>query len=127
MESSQKYLDPQTLAKIKDLELKARTIIEGLVSGSHKSPFQGISVEFASHREYVSGDDTRHIDWKVYAKTDKYYLKEYEQETNLVCNLVIDTSQSMKYGSVQSPSSNTRRTWQRRWRTWCSISKTAWG
>lgn len=99
MESSPKYLDPKTLAKVKDLEVRARRIVEGFVSGSHKSPFQGVSVEFAEHRQYTPGDDTRHIDWKLYGKTDKYYLKRYEQETNLVCNLVVDTSESMKYGS----------------------------
>ena len=99
MEPSQKYLDPRTLARIKDLELQARQIIEGLVSGSHKSPYQGVSIEFAEHREYVPGDDVRHIDWKVFGKTDKFYLKRYEQETNLVCNLVLDASQSMSYAS----------------------------
>jgi uncharacterized protein (DUF58 family) len=96
----QTYYDPQTLARIKDLELQARQIIEGFVSGAHKSPYQGISVEFAEHREYVPGDDVRHVDWKVFGKTDKYYLKQYEQETNLVCNLVLDISESMKYGSA---------------------------
>lgn len=100
MESSQKFLDPRTLAKVKDLEVRARRIVEGFVSGSHKSPFQGVSVEFAEHRQYTPGDDTRHIDWKLYGKTDKYYLKRYEQETNLVANLVLDTSESMKYGSA---------------------------
>jgi uncharacterized protein (DUF58 family) len=99
VENSQRFLDPRTLAKVKDLEVRARRIVEGFVSGSHKSPFQGVSVEFAEHRQYTVGDDTRHIDWKLYGKTDKYYLKRYEQETNLVCNLVIDTSESMKYGS----------------------------
>lgn len=99
MASSPRFLDPQTLARIKDLELVARRLIEGLVSGAHKSPFQGVSVEFAEHREYVPGDDFRRIDWKVFGKTDKYYVKQYEQETNLVCNLVLDTSQSMNYGS----------------------------
>lgn len=99
MDNYQQYLDPHTLARIKDLELQARTIIEGLVSGTHKSPFQGVSVEFAEHREYVPGDDIRHIDWKLYGKSDKFFLKRYEQETNLVCNLVLDTSESMKYKS----------------------------
>lgn len=100
MGNYQTYYDPQTLARIKDLELQARQIIEGFVSGSHKSPYQGISVEFAEHREYVPGDDIRHVDWKVFGKTDKYYLKQYEQETNLVCNLVLDISESMRYGSA---------------------------
>jgi uncharacterized protein (DUF58 family) len=99
VESSHTYLDPATVAKIKDLELKARRTIEGLVSGSHRSPYQGISVEFAEHREYVPGDDPRHIDWKLLAKTDRTFIKRYEQETNLILNLVIDASESMKYGS----------------------------
>ena len=102
MDNSLAYLDPPTLARIKDLELQARLIIEGLVSGSHKSPYHGVSVEFAEHREYVPGDDIRHVDWKVYGKTDKFYLKRYEQETNLVCNLVLDTSQSMSYASGET-------------------------
>ncbi|WP_419193242.1 DUF58 domain-containing protein [Kolteria novifilia] len=72
------------------------------MSGSHKSPFQGISVEFAEHREYVPGDDVRHVDWKVFGKTDKFYLKQYEQETNLVCNLLLDVSESMRYGSGET-------------------------
>lgn len=99
MEDSRKFLDPRVLARIKDLELQARRIIEGLVSGSHKSPYQGVSVEFAEHREYVPGDDTRHIDWKLFGKTDKFYLKQYEQETNLVCNFALDSSESMNYAS----------------------------
>lgn len=101
MESSQKFLDPHTLARVKDLELIARRTVEGLVSGTHKSPLQGVSVEFAEHRQYVPGDDTRHIDWKLFGKSDKFFLKRYEQETNLVCNLLIDTSESMSYGSSQ--------------------------
>lgn len=101
MDNYQRFLDPRTLARIKDLELQARIVIEGLVSGTHKSPFQGISVEFAEHREYVPGDDIRHVDWKLFGKTDKYYLKQFEQETNLVCNLLVDTSESMKYRSVE--------------------------
>lgn len=99
MEYSRTYLDPRTLAKIKALEIKARQIIEGLVAGSHKSPYQGMSVEFVEHREYVPGDDVRHIDWKVFGRTDKFYLKRYEQETNLIANLVLDVSESMRYAS----------------------------
>src|SRR5579863_9929439 len=97
MESYQKYLNPQTLAELHGLELKARLIVEGYVSGLHKSPFHGFSVEFAEHREYVPGDDLRYVDWKVYGKTDKYYLKQYDEETNLVGYLLLDTSQSMAY------------------------------
>jgi uncharacterized protein (DUF58 family) len=92
-------LDPATIAKVKALELKARRTIEGLVSGAHRSPYQGVSVEFAEHRQYVAGDDTRHVDWKLLGKTDRLFIKRYEQETNLIANLVIDCSESMKYQS----------------------------
>jgi uncharacterized protein (DUF58 family) len=94
-----KYLDPQVLAKIGGLELRARMIVEGFFSGIHHSPHQGLSVEFADHRVYTQGDDLRHIDWKVFGKTDKYYIKEYEQETNLNLMLVVDCSESMGYRS----------------------------
>lgn len=93
------YLDPQTLAKLQGLELKARLIVEGYVSGLHKSPYQGFSVEFAEHREYVPGDDLRYVDWKVYGKTDRYYLKQYEEETNFACHILVDASESMAYRS----------------------------
>lgn len=99
MESSQKYLDPRTLARLEGLELRARLIVEGYVSGVHRSPFHGFSIEFAEHREYVPGDDLRHVDWKVFGKTDKVYLKQYEEETNLVSYLLLDTSESMQYRS----------------------------
>src|SRR2546425_12634920 len=78
-----KYLDPRTLARIGGLDLRARLIVEGLMTGMHRSPYQGISVEFAQHRPYVAGDDIRHVDWKVLAKTDRVYLKQYQEETNL--------------------------------------------
>ena len=97
MEDFQKYLDPRTLAKLQGLELRARLIVEGYVSGVHRSPYHGFSIEFAEHREYVPGDDLRYVDWKVFGKTDKYYLKQYEEETNLICYLLLDTSQSMSY------------------------------
>lgn len=90
-------LDPHTLAKLKGLHLRARHVVEGYVAGLHRSPYQGFSIEFAEHREYSPGDDLRHLDWKVYGKTDKLYLKRYEDETNLICHLVIDTSESMTY------------------------------
>src|SRR6516165_3909372 len=99
MDDPQKYLDPLTLAKVRSLELQARLIVEGYLSGMHKSPYHGFSVEFAQHREYVPGDDIRHVDWKVYGRTERYYLKQYEEETNLVCWLLLDVSESMKYGS----------------------------
>jgi uncharacterized protein (DUF58 family) len=93
----QKFLDPRTLAKLHGLELRARRIVEGYVAGMHRSPYHGFSVEFAEHREYVAGDDLRYVDWKVFGKTDKVYLKQYEEETNLVCYLLLDTSESMRY------------------------------
>ncbi len=97
MESSLKSLDPRTLAKLQGLQLRARRIVEGFVAGLHRSPYRGFSVEFAEHREYVPGDDIRHLDWKVFGRTDKYYLKQYEDETNLICYLVLDVSESMTY------------------------------
>jgi uncharacterized protein (DUF58 family) len=99
-----KYLDPRTLARIASLDLRARLIVEGLMTGMHRSPYQGISVEFAQHRPYVQGDDTRHIDWKVYGKTDKIYLKQYQEETNLHLICVVDASESMGYGTIRARS-----------------------
>lgn len=99
MENYQKYLNPQTLARLEGLELRARLIVEGYVSGVHRSPFHGFSIEFAEHREYVPGDDLRYVDWKVFGKTDKIYLKQYEEETNLVAYMLLDTSESMRFRS----------------------------
>jgi uncharacterized protein (DUF58 family) len=92
-----KLLDPATIAKLQGLELRARSIVEGYMAGVHRSPFHGFSIEFAEHREYVLGDDLRYVDWKVFAKTDKVYLKQYEQETNLACYVLLDRSESMAY------------------------------
>ena len=97
--SLSKYLDPKTLTKIGSLDLKARLIVEGYISGLHKSPYHGFSVEFAEHREYSFGDDLKHLDWKVLGKTDRYYIKQYEEETNLRSYILLDTSESMKYAS----------------------------
>src|SRR5215203_3523260 len=97
-----KYLDPRTLAKVGSLDLRARLIVEGLMNGMHRSPYQGISVEFAQHRPYVAGDDIRHVDWKVFGKTDKIYLKQYLEETNLHLICVVDASESMAYSSIGS-------------------------
>ena len=99
MPETQRFLDPETLAKLQGLELRARHIVEGYVSGVHRSPYHGFSIEFAEHREYVPGDDLRFVDWKVFGKTDKFYLKQYEEETNLVCYLLVDSSESMQYKS----------------------------
>src|SRR5512133_2262899 len=93
------YLNPEILARIQGLALRARLIVEGYVSGVHRSPFHGFSIEFAEHREYAPGDDLRYLDWKVFGRTDKFYLKQYEEETNLVCYLLLDTSESMTYKS----------------------------
>lgn len=103
MENYRKYLDPRTLAKLDGLELRARSIVEGYVTGVHRSPYHGFSVEFAEHREYVPGDDLRYVDWKAFGKTDRIYLKQYEEETNLVCYLLLDVSESMSYKSDDAP------------------------
>lgn len=94
------YLDPKTLDKIKRLDVRARVVVEGFITGQHRSPYHGFAVEFASHREYAPGDDLRHIDWKVWSKTDRLYIKEYEEETNLKCHILLDCSKSMRYGGV---------------------------
>src|SRR5438067_9507108 len=99
MDDPQRYLDPLALAKVGSLELQARLVVEGFLSGMHKSPFHGFSVEFAQHREYVPGDDLKHLDWKVYSRTGRFYLKQYEEETNLALWLLLDCSESMQYGS----------------------------
>jgi uncharacterized protein (DUF58 family) len=100
MEDPQRYLDPLTLAKVRSLELQARLVVEGYLSGLHKSPYHGFSVEFSQHREYVPGDDIKHVDWKVYGRTGRFYLKQYEEETNLICWLLLDTSESMQFRSA---------------------------
>lgn len=97
-----RFLDPAVLAQLGGLRLRAERIVEGYVAGLHRSPFQGYSIEFAEHREYVPGDDLRYVDWKVFGKTDKVYLKQFEEETNLICYLVLDTSESMLYRSEQA-------------------------
>src|SRR3954453_3804973 len=97
-----KYLDPRTLARIASLDLRARLIVEGLMTGMHRSPYQGASVEFAQHRPYVFGDDIRHVDWKVLGKTDRVYLKQYIEETNLHLICVVHASESMGYGTVRA-------------------------
>lgn len=97
MNDSASYLRPEVLSRISRLELRARRVVEGFVSGLHKSPYKGFSVEFADHRQYVPGDDMRHLDWRAYAKTDRLLIKEYEVETNLRTHLLLDCSGSMAY------------------------------
>lgn len=89
--------DPKTIAQLQGLSLRARHIVEGYVAGLHRSPYRGFSIEFAEHREYVPGDDLRYVDWKVFGRTDKFYLKQFEDETNLIAYLVVDYSESMSY------------------------------
>ncbi len=93
-----RFLHPETIARISRLDMRARHVVEGFISGMHRSPFFGHSVEFIQHREYVPGDDIRHLDWKVWSKTDRYYIKQFEEETNLRCTIVLDVSESMHYG-----------------------------
>jgi uncharacterized protein (DUF58 family) len=93
------FLDPAVVARLGTLELRARTVVEGFISGLHRSPFKGFSVEFAEYRQYIHGDDLSTIDWKVFARSDRYYVKKFEEETNLDCQLMIDVSGSMTYGS----------------------------
>src|ERR1017187_9791567 len=103
-------LDPSALARFGGLELLARLVVEGLMAGLHKSPFKGFSVEFAEHRQYGPGDEIRHIDWRAFGKTDRYYVKEYEEETNLRAILVVDSSGSMGYaGQTVSKLEHARR------------------
>jgi len=96
-----KYLDPQVLNKISRLDLKARLIVEGYIAGMHQSPYRGVSPEFVAHREYVVGDDLRYLDWKVFGRSDRLYIKQYKQETNLICYVLFDVSESMAYGSTE--------------------------
>lgn len=95
---SQRFLRPEEISRISRLEVRARQIVEGFLSGLHRSPYYGQSVEFVQHREYVPGDDFRRIDWKVWSKTDKYYIKQYEEDTNLRTLLLLDVSESMSFG-----------------------------
>ena len=95
--SSFGLLEPEALHQLSSMELRAQLIVEGFITGMHKSPYHGFSVEFAEHRPYNAGDDIRHVDWRVFAKSDRYYIKQYEEETNLRHYVVLDTSSSMNY------------------------------
>lgn len=96
------FLDPDVFAAIEHLELRAGAVVEGFISGHHRSPFHGFSVEFADYRGYTPGDDVRHIDWRMYARTGRYYIKQYELETNMVCSLLVDMSRSMDFRSPEA-------------------------
>ena len=99
MEDHRKYLRPEVVSKLSSLEMRARMVVEGFITGLHKSPYHGFSVEFAQHRQYMPGDELRYVDWKVYGRTDRYYIKQYEEETNLRAFVVLDASSSMRYAS----------------------------
>lgn len=94
-----RHLDPGTIARLHGLELRARTVTAGLMTGMHRSAYRGYSIEFAEHRQYVPGDDLRHMDWRIFGRADRLYIKQYEEETNLRCNILLDVSRSMAYGS----------------------------
>lgn len=104
------FIDPATLMQIKSLELRARAVVEGFFSGLHRSPFHGFSVEFTEYRQYVDGDDLRYLDWRLFARSDRYYIKQFEDETNLRCLLLLDNSQSMSYGSLSYTKSDYGKT-----------------
>ena len=103
-----RYLDPEVLSQIADRPFEPRGLVLGNLAGGHKSPQSGFAVEFHGHREYVPGDDPRHIDWRVYYLRDKYFVKQYEMETNFVCHLLLDVSASMRYGEGRGRSCCTR-------------------
>src|SRR5581483_3593384 len=103
-------IDPKALMAIRHLELRARVVVEGFWNGLHRSPYHGFSVEFTEYRQYTPGDDTRYLDWRVFARTDRYYLKKFEDETNLRCHLLVDQSRSMEYGSIGHSKSAYART-----------------
>ena len=104
-----RFLDPELLARIGSLELLARAVVEGFMSGLHRSPFTGFSTEFTEYRQYNQGDDLRYLDWRLLGRTDRYFIKKYRADTNTQCHLLIDTSASMSYASSSSvTNSNTR-------------------
>ena len=93
------FLQPHVISRLSNMEIRARLVVEGFITGLHRSPYHGFSVEFAEHRQYMPGDAIRHIDWKIYGRTDRYYIKQYEEETNLKATIILDTSSSMGYAS----------------------------
>ncbi|MCL2639721.1 MAG: DUF58 domain-containing protein [Phycisphaerales bacterium] len=102
MTDTQGYLDFEVIARIDNMQMLAKVLVEGFVLGLHRSPYRGFSVEFAEHRQYSPGDEIKHIDWKVFGKTDRYYIKQFEEETNLACYIIVDASASMAYKSKEN-------------------------
>src|SRR5829696_5017916 len=98
MPDPKKYLDPHVLARIDKLGLRAQKVVEGAISGLHRSPLHGVSVEFADYREYTPGDDLKRLDWRAYARSNRHFIKQYEEESNLRCTILMDASASMRYG-----------------------------
>ncbi len=94
-----KYLKPEVVSRLKNMSLRARLVVEGFITGLHRSPYHGFSVEISEYRQYMPGDEIRHIDWKVYGKTNRFYIKQFEEETNLKSYLLVDISGSMGYSS----------------------------
>jgi len=109
MEQALTYLQPDVVSKLANMELRARMVVEGFITGMHKSPYHGFSVEFAEHRQYMPGDEIRRVDWKVYGKTDRYYIKQYEEETNLKSYVILDASASMAFASEQARGGDGKR------------------
>src|SRR5579863_6392039 len=103
-------IDPKALMSIRNLEFRARVVVEGFWHGLHRSPYHGFSVEFTEYRQYSPGDDPRYLDWRLYARSDRYYIKKFEDETNLRCHLLVDQSRSMSYGSLSYTKSDYART-----------------
>jgi uncharacterized protein (DUF58 family) len=99
LQDYRKFLQPDVVAKLSNMELVARLVVEGFITGLHKSPYHGFSVEFAEHRQYMPGDEIKHLDWKIYGKTDRYYIKQFEEETNLKAYIIVDASKSMAFSS----------------------------
>jgi uncharacterized protein (DUF58 family) len=108
--SNRARLDPETLMRIKDLQLRARAVVEGFMSGLHRSPYHGFSVEFTEYRQYSPGDDLRYLDWRLFARSDRYYIKRFEDETNLRCHLLVDLSRSMTFSTTSYSKSDYART-----------------
>src|SRR2546425_9659000 len=94
-----RFVDPTILARIGNLDLLARTVVDGFINGLHRAPYFGASIDFAEHRGYVAGDDIRRVDWKLFARTDRFYVKQYEADTNANCSVLLDVSRSMAFAS----------------------------
>src|SRR5881628_1281804 len=120
-----RFVDPKILARIGNLELLARTVVDGFINGLHRAPYFGASIDFAEHRGYVPGDDIRRVDWRLYARTDRYYVKQYEADTNTNLSVLLDISRSISSPARGLRSWITAATSAPVWRTWRNASATA--